>query len=198
MSQGVSVEVFCLLTPSSDNTEQLLRESGVTVVIDDEPGRTIQEIDGHFWGNAHTYEYMSRLRNRLLDLVAQTEAPYFFSLDSDMVLPKGALVQLLDYAADHPGVVSPAANMTTGEVCWNTMSWVDPRHPGMANRPVKYPSGGKADVVMGAMLLDRTAMACQWESWPQGEDIGFCIRAEELAIDRWWVPEVKIRHLMRR
>jgi hypothetical protein len=196
--QGIELEVICLVSASEDGTEAMLAEEGATVIMDDRPGRNTTEIDGHLWGSGATYQYMASLRNQLTDEAIARDADYFFSLDSDIILPPGGLKQLLDYAADHPGVVSPAVNMTVGSTAWNTMDWTDKQFPTMAIRPQHEPRSGPADVIMAAMLLDRTGMECLWQPHGQGEDVGFCIDAHLKQVPRWWFPEVRCQHLMRR
>lgn len=197
--QGVEMEILCLVSASEDGTEAICAEEGATILVDERPGRSTSEIDGHLWGNAETYQYMASLRNRLTDEAITRDADYFFSLDTDIILPPGGLKQLLDYAADHPGVVSPALNMVTGGgTAWNTMNWVDREYPNMAIRPQQEPRSGAADIIMAAMLLDRTGMECLWQPHGQGEDVGFCIDAHIRQVPRWWLREVHCDHLMRR
>jgi hypothetical protein len=197
-SQGVEVDIVALVSPSEDGTEGLLRAEQITVVEDDRRVRSTLEIDGHLWGSLDTYAYMAGLRNRLTDIAIEREADYFFSLDSDIILPEGSLKYLLDFAAEHPGVTSPAVNMTTGDTAWNTMSWTDRDFPGMAYRPSKRPTAGQVDIVMAAMLLDRTGMECIWQAHGQGEDVGYCLDAYTRQVPLWWVPEVQCEHRMRR
>lgn len=198
-SQGVEADIICLVSASEDGTEEILdKAEGLTVLFDDRPGRNTTEIDGHAWGDLNTYAYMSSLRNRLVDEAIAYQADYFFSLDTDIILPPGALLQLLDFAEKHPGVVAPAVNMTTGTTAWNTMDWVDRETPGMAHRPVVDPQGGRVDVIMAAMLLDRSGMECVWGAHGQGEDVGYCLDAARRQVPLWWLPSVKCEHRMRR
>jgi hypothetical protein len=190
--------VVTLYSASEDHTEAVLTELGVEVVTDDEPGRTVQHIEAHAWGIQHWYSYMARLRNQLLDLAAERDADYFFSVDSDIILePRTttALLQIMLHSGCH--VISPAVNMSKGQfLAWNTMNW-DSDIPGSALR-VHYPDkAGPVDVVMAAMLLDRTAIEqCRWAVHAQGEDVGFCLDAQLKGISRWWVPEIVAQHLM--
>lgn len=195
--QNVPVQIVCVYSESDDDTLKILDDNGVTVIEDERPGRSLTEIDGHLWGNTDTYQYMADLRNGLMDVVKAMGASHFFSLDSDIILPKDGLKRLMEYAETHPGVISPGVNMARNATAWNVMSWVDPRTPRLAHRG-GTPVGGKADVIMAAMLLDRHAMTAQWESHSQGEDIGYCLDAEAVGVDRWWVPEINCMHLMQK
>lgn len=199
---NVNIQVLALVTPGEDKTEDMLAAYNIEVIQDLEPGRTVHDINTHVWGPLPKFEYMASLRNRLVDEALARDVDYFFSLDSDIVLPTMGLARLLDYARTHPGVVSPSVNMVPNGVAWNVMNWGNPHYPMAANRDKLYPhlmaqQAGRADVVMAAMLLDRSALACRWACHMAGEDIGFCLHAEELGIPRWWYPEVRCQHLMR-
>lgn len=195
--QNIKVDIVCMLSPSEDETEKILRDNDVLVLNDRRPGRDQREIIAHGWGDLDTYAYMASLRNKLIKYAQYVDADYFFSLDSDILLPFEALERLLEYAKTHPGVVAPAVNMVFNGTQWNTMNWVRSQ-PGRALRENRSPQTGRADVIMAAMLLDRSAMQCAWAAHEQGEDIGFCLDAEAKDVDRWWVREVWCEHLMYR
>lgn len=195
--QDVEHEKVCIYSESADETLQLLKDNDVTVLVDDRPGRRRNEIDGHMWVQQR-YEYMSSMRNRLIEYCLEHEADYFFSLDSDVILPPKGLQQMLRFAETHEGVIAPAVNMTTGQIAWNVMAWKDREHPGVANRNAGEQQTGPADVVMAAMMLDRRGMECRWQSHTQGEDVGFCVDATAKDVPRWWLAEIHCTHLMRR
>jgi hypothetical protein len=194
-ADAADITVAALLTPSEDDTEAELRRRDVEVIHDLEPGRPVHEINAHMWGVIAKFEYMARLRNRLVELAIEGGYDYFFSLDSDIVLPKYGLVKLLHYSQTHPGIISPSVNMVPNGTAWNVMTWSNPLYPGFANRD-KPVLTGRADVIMAAMLLDRSALECRWEAHMAGEDVGFCLNAESRGIKRWWYPEVRCQHLM--
>lgn len=190
------VDIVALLSPSEDNTEQVLKECYVEVLYDEEPGRPVHEINSHQWGVIDKFEYMARLRNRLVDFALEGNYDYFFSLDSDIVLPKYGLMQLLYYMRTHPGICSPSVNMVQSGVAWNVMNWTNPHYPMTAARS-RTPQAGRADIIMAAMLLDKEGLECRWAAHMAGEDVGFCLHAESLGVARWWYPEVRCQHLMR-
>lgn len=198
VNQSIDVEIIALVSVSEDKTVELLDDRGVEVAYDFEDGRSTGEIDGHVWGAGNTYEYMASLRNKLTQWAIEKDADFFFSLDSDIILPPDGLRVLLEYAQTRVGVLSPAVNMTIGQTVWNTMDWVDRNRPSLANRISQNLYSYQADVVMAAMMLDRSAMECKWQSHQQGEDVGFCLDAEARRIPRWWIPEVQCDHLMRK
>ena len=192
------IEILCAVSPSSDGTEQYLLEGGAKLLRMPEHAyrRSKKDIDGHVW-NMEMYEFMASMRNGLKNRAfSEFECDYFFSLDSDIILPKGGLATLLAFAKDHPGVVSPGVNMTSRGVAWNVMSWVDQGRPSMAHRPIGEPPQGEADVIMAAMLIPRENKSVRWETHRQGEDVGYCIDAVRSRTKLWWVPMVRCKHLM--
>jgi glycosyltransferase involved in cell wall biosynthesis len=192
------VEILCVASPSSDGTEQLILDGGGKLIMMKEHHyrRTKKDIDGHIW-NMEMYEFMSSIRNGLKNRAfSDFEADYFFSLDSDVILPKDGLAALLDYAQEHKGVIAPAVNMVARGAAWNVMSWVDSGRPSMAHRPIQEPQAGRADVIMAAMLIPREAKSVRWEAHRQGEDIGYCIDAARNRVKLWWVPTVRTSHFM--
>ena len=197
-AQGVDVEYLFIYTPGSDETEEVLLQHTTNILI--EPtGRSETEIAGHLWGDINKYAYMAHMRNELLRNAHAMGADYFFSLDSDIILPPDGLKRLLSYASTHPGVVAPKVNMSWGATNWNVMSWVDPKYPRMAERSLVPPKTGQHHVVMAAMLLDRDAIdRGLWVAHHQGEDIGFSVHAWKEQIPLWWVEEIHCQHWMRR
>jgi hypothetical protein len=193
-AQDIEHEVVAIYSPSADETELVLIEHNATIIYDESLGRSLSNINAHCWGDLSTYHYMATMRNHLTRLALEREADYFFSLDSDIILPPNTLREMLKYAQGHPGVIAPAVNMTINARALNVMKWSTTR--GHAYRDGGEPPAGKVDVVMAAMLLDRTAMECQWRSHPQGEDVGFCADALDKNVALWWLPHIQCQHLM--
>lgn len=191
--QGIDVKIVCLLSPSEDETESILRQGGVEIIHDTEVGRTASQIDTHLW-KEDGYAYMARTRNRLKEWVLNYGADVFFSLDSDIILPENGLATLLTSLELHGGVVAPAVNMALNDRVWNMMAFTGTG----AERNPPDPRFGPVDAVMAAMIMDKDAMQCDWTGHPRGEDIGFCLNAERLGITRWWEPAVRCTHLMRK
>ena len=128
---GLDIEVVCHYTHSKDQTLTLLADRGVTVLNDPlRPTRPVESIDRHEWrfGNrGRDAAYMADLRNVLVAWVeAETAADYFLSLDTDIILPGGALAALLE---DFPGgALSPLVDLAhpcVGRTAWNFMSWLE-------------------------------------------------------------------------
>lgn len=195
--QNVDIqEIICLVSPSDDETETILKERDVTIINDERPGRRPNEIIGHAWGMIEDYQYMANIRNVLLEAVKASNPDAFLSLDSDIILPKNGLKRLLEILAVKGGVVSPYVSMNASQYCPNMMTWQSPRE--LAYRPPTFPKQlSEVDVIMAAMLMDRNALGyVRWEAHPQGEDLGFCKVAELYGVHRWWAPSIHCDHIM--
>ena len=197
---GIEIEVVCVYSESEDDTEKILRSRGAHILYDEKRGRSPWEINSHAWGSPAVYEYMASLRNQLLDWVQASDADFFLSLDSDILAPFGTLKALLDFYRSCPGVISPAVNMgLNGTVAWNTMRWVSGPNSPATRQGTPPDRWGKVDVVMAAMLLDRSAVeTLRWAPHPQGEDLGFSANAARAQIPLYWLPQVACPHLMKK
>jgi len=192
----VSIDVVCVVSPSSDQTEAICRNSGAEVLVDERPGRSTYDIEAHAWGSLETYAYMADLRNRLLEHVIAKGADVFFSLDTDIILGSNAIEQLLSNLQLVGGMISPAVNMAERGTAWNIMHW---DLAGTPHRRAAVPSHlVPADVIMGAIMMDRSAFVCRWGPHSHGEDIGLCKSAEVHGVPRWWLPQLHLYHAMRR
>lgn len=192
-NQTVPVEIHCLVSESNDGTETILAKNDVSLIYDVTPPRNKIDIDKHYWGDLGTYAYMATIRNRLVTHIQQQNADYFFSLDSDILVPPTCLEQLLEGIDKWGGIAAPFVSMSAQQIVPNAMHWV---HPGVARRVEQWDRTTYVDVVMAAMLLDSQAMECRWAPHPQGEDLGFCLDAAEKHIPIWWNPTIKCTHLM--
>lgn len=197
-AQKIDVEIYCLYTASEDDTELILKDNDAHVIHDLREGRKRNDIDRHIWGLPGNYQYMADLRNDLLQLVIERADPdYFFSLDSDIILPEHGLERLLTFAQNHAGIVAPAVNMIHGvPPQWNVMIWDEKYRPGTAHRSTMSNSGAPVDVIMAALLFSREALECRWRFHTQGEDLGLCIDAAKKTVTRWWLPSVRCDHWM--
>jgi len=207
--QTIEVEIVCLLGDSKDDTEELLREAGVTLLETGAPTRSPERMLSHTWSQDEgEFRLMAQLRN-LLCYYAHEElrADIFFSLDSDIILPSASAIELLlqalhDYAGN---AVAPLVDMAAPldlpvpkpPPAWNFMQW---KLAGIsAERAPHGPLAGmpfRAGVIMAAMMLDRTAQLVRWKDHPQGEDLGWSTDAFRHGVRLLVDPRVQCRHVM--
>lgn len=138
------------------------------------------------------YDSLAKLRNSLLDFAVKMNVDYLFSVDSDILVPKNALQDLID---SNKPIVSAQI--------WNDLAG---RYPNVlikkGDRIVHYLDFPKNSTfrchTTGAVyLLDKDSFSrCRYKFDKQGEDIGFCTNAEKLGIQVWCNSSVYCNHIM--
>lgn len=206
LDRGDELEIVCLYTRSHDQTLSVLQRNEVITVVSPLPSRPYDRMLAHYWSyQDHEYEYMASLRNDLRSIAIALQADLFLSIDSDILFKtKEDLQSLIDtmraYAAH---AVAPLVNMekyATNSPSWN---WMDLRFDGVGGvRPDVSVSPSKVspfrvDVIMAAMLLDRRAQMIPWKNHPQGEDIGWSIKARRADLKLVIDSSVECEHRMR-
>jgi len=196
----ITYDILCILSPSDDNTEALLLGGGADVVYHLADGRPASAIVGHHWGDLASYTYMASLRNLLLDHAAARNPTYFFSWDSDILLPPATLEKLIECEQAQPGIYAPSVSMSQDGTHLNTMQWQARDRQGIpiqAHRTPPPRHTAQVDVIMAAMLIERRFFHVKWAPHPQGEDVGYSLNADRLSVPLYWVPEIRGTHIMR-
>jgi hypothetical protein len=204
-------KVAFVYTESQDDTlgklEQMQGWHDVHIIDAGDSPRTRDDMNQHRWPLEHIAR-MAEWRNLLLDYAKEQEAEWFFSVDSDIVLPPmafGLLEQQMSGLLLHHGygAIAPLVNMAghldPGTFVYNYMDWVD---DGVTSRA--YRSGVpmrtetfRADVIMAAMLINRRLFSARWASHDQGEDISWSWNAAQIGLRLAVDPNVVCNHHMR-
>lgn len=195
-----------MYSPSEDDTLAKLcaLEGDVTILEAVEEIRTREEMDLHRWPETH-FEHMSRWRNALLDHCEKVGAEWFFSVDSDIILPPMTAQRLQAvlgrFSGMNYGAIAPAVNMAVhiDAHAYNFMQW-NPQSTDDAYRPT-LPMPNEpftVGVIMGAMLIHRSAFHVRWEAHPQGEDLGWSRDAQRKDVRLLLDPTIQCNHLMKR
>jgi hypothetical protein len=165
--------------------------------------RTLLEQQAHRWDVAAGHiEKMAEWRNMLLDYCIEQDADWFFSVDSDVILPSFTFERLQKRFVDGVGAAAPLVNMAghldAGSFAWNYMYWNDTA-PGSAYRSgVPMPEQPfRVDVIMAAMLIHRSAFHIKWAPHDQGEDLGWSLSATEQGVKLLIDPTIVCNHYMR-
>lgn len=168
-------------------------------IIDAGPSpRTREEMDQHWW-HLERFEYMAGLRNHLLDYAIDQDAEYFFSVDSDIILPPMAFETLMQGRGD-AGAIAPLVNMAVhlGAIAYNYMDAVDGATPSYLRTARVMPETVfDVDAIMAAMLIHRSLFEARWSSHEQGEDLGWSWHARQLGKRLLVDPNVRANHLQR-
>jgi len=151
---------------------------------------------------------MAEWRNMLLDYAIAEDAEYFFSVDSDIILPPNAfdvMSQQMDtmYLYHGYGACAPLVNMAghldLGTFAYNYMDWVDNGVTSRAYRsavPLRDEIF-RADVIMAAMLIHKNLFGARWSAHEQGEDIAWSWHAAQIGKRLYVDPYIICNHLMK-
>lgn len=183
--------------PSNDATLEILREAermrpwSVEVLVD--------ETDEHHadrrWSFAR-YEVMARLRNDLLARVRELAPAHYLSLDTDILLPDGAVHDLLYDFEDERGfdAVAPLLYMTPqGKRYPNAMRLESGTRPKEMHAVTMLQEVVFAAVMMGPRLYSEVEYAAH----SRGEDIGWGLNARQKGMKMGLNPNVVCKHVMK-
>lgn len=191
------IHLCFIVNDSTDNTLNILREfkkskeeeyAGIDIVIknfnqipDARITTTRQKI----------YSSLAELRNILLEKVHGND--YLFSVDSDILFEPDTLNKLLMHRKD---IVSAQI--------WNDSSNTFPnvmiRKDSSFRHYLEFPRDSifKCDVTGAIYLISREVInaGVKYKYHHQGEDIAFCLSAQEKGFELWCDPTIKCRHIM--
>lgn len=187
------VKFAFVYTPSKDDTLDVIMDRA-------EDPHIIEYTDGvhseeRNWQAKGRIETMAVMRNLLLEYVREVGADYYLSLDSDILLPPGAIKDLVnDLKHTSYDAVSPVAWLASLPEITN--AFYRDRH---TFRRVKVLDALQpADVLCAAILMTReVAEATQYSHFSRGEDFSWSEMASakfKLAVD----TRIKAKHVMER
>lgn len=182
--------------PSTDGTLEILREAErmhpwtVEVMVDEKD----EHVADRRWSYAR-YEVMARLRNDLLTRVRTLSPAYYFSLDTDILLPDGAIHDLLvDFEDPKFDAVAPTVYMTpNGKGFPNAM-----RLDSGARQRNQHAFTMIVEVAFAAVMM-RPALyqGVDYAAHMRGEDIGWGLNARKQGMVMGLNPNVVCKHIMR-
>jgi hypothetical protein len=153
------------------------------------------------------YGYLAALRNETLRGALDGGYDYLLSIDTDIVPPPDALVNLL--AARRPVAAALVCNDRFHDLpeAFRTHNAlvVDPTLRAPDGGPVyvhlrRIPAGSlvPVDVTGAAMLVERRVLeaGCRFADHPMGEDVPFCQAVREKGFGLWVHSGVRCQHLM--
>ncbi len=210
-SQTVSTDIVCVYSHSHDGTLKLLEEAGAHIIESNFPTRDQARIYDHLWDQQRgEYRMMSILRNELVEWAQEGGYDFFFSLDSDIILPhEHALHDLMedcievqpelasDAVAPLVDMILPIPNGPKTQCAYNFMGWDNEgftfEH---GDRSIKPEAPKHVAAIMAAMLLNRKAMEVRWHDHRQGEDIGWSLDAWHKGVKLMIDPRIECLHAM--
>lgn len=157
------------------------------VLVDEDGDRTDQRV----W-NETRYHHMVFLRNHLLQAVRKVAPDLFLSLDSDILVAKGALPNLLDSV--------PEFHAVGGKLYMETGGLASPSYAHLVNtqglsRP-DFDGLMRVDVIMAMKLMGPAAYNVDYRYHFQGEDIGWSMACTEKGLKLGWDGRICSKHVM--
>lgn len=185
----VEIDFYFIINNSTDDTEEILSQYPHTIYDLPEPSES--EVRGKY-----SLSHLAQLRNELLLYASENEYDFLFSVDSDILLEKECLAQLL-YMYDEeptPGLFSPAVRNIPYPPNGNDQY---PAHNAMIldqdNITYKHllsiaRNRGifEVDLLGAATLIPKQFFSCRYGHHNQGEDAIFCQEVKKMG-GRLWV-----------
>ena len=149
--------------------------------------------DSRVW-NQGRYDHMAMLRNRLLDMVRLLEPKYFLSVDSDILVARDSISQMISDLDRFDAVA--------GKV------WLHPSHKDIVNwANLKRGEGSgirrknsvgcfEVDCIMALKLMTKEAYWVDYYGHSQGEDFGWSENARAKGLKLGWDGSVPSKHIM--
>lgn len=187
-----------ILNDSTDNSERLLNE------FMKKHGREyknfiicVEHLDQVEDQRTHAvrqkiYHSLAWLRNQLLSQAISKKVDYLFSVDSDILVPRNILKDLI--AADKDVVAAQIWN-DDGKKFPNIMIQQEGKIKHYFDFPkqVLFP----CDVTGAVYLMKRKVFtSTRYEFHRQGEDIGFCLNAKNQGFEIWADSRIQCTHIM--
>lgn len=186
---------FLFVCETGDNeTLEIAYEYGDVVLVED-AGFT----SSHNWGDHSHLRHMVDLRNTLLKEVRSREPDLFWSLDSDILIPKPLFNNLRSTISKvHKHGVKPDA---VGGFTF--MDGTDQRVTSFANlknnrvfKRVLNPGVHEVDYIMAIKLMTPNAYNVDYSFSKHGEDIAWCDSAREIGLKLFCDGRSIAKHVM--
>jgi len=149
-------------------------------------------------------------------LSKQADGEYLFMLNPDCICPNNTLETLYEFAQDHKGVISPALIYPDNTPQPSARQLISYKNVLFSRRSPLYQMGFAKTGNAGYLILEKTArvpavsatalflhgkLFAQIGGFDERfflylEDIDLCKRLNEINADVWYLPELKITHIL--
>jgi len=180
------------ITDGEDNTRELVEKYGDkvrdTYIIDCNDQVCFRDR------NPARFYPLAEIRNRMLAQIQEINPDYYFSWDSDIMLPENALKQLVE---DDKDIVSPWVELVPGIP--NCVSLIPNTRAFRRNKPIPhyYPKGElyPVDICFACVLMKPVAYGIMYEWHQGGEDYGWGLNLLEAGIQCWMDSRIEGHHI---
>jgi len=167
------IDLIFAYTEGNDNTKDILEKYGQKFnslsIIDCNKIKAFGDRD------SERYYSLVILRNRIFDRLRELQPDYFFSYDSDILLPEGTLKGLIK---DKKDIVGPWVDLVPPNGIPNTVTKIGDGFRRRKPYDQFYPKTGlyEVDTVFAVSLMAAPVFnTCTYMYHPGGEDYGFAI-----------------------
>jgi hypothetical protein len=177
----------------SDDSERLLRAAGFNVITcNGLPTRTAGSVRGRY-----SYAHLANLRNRMIEQFLQTDNEYLFSVDTDILMPAHGLRQLLTHQKPICSMLLCNQQGRRGERAHNIMKR---DLAGVFRHMLRWEPGAliRVDLTGAVYLIHRSVLEAgvRYADFPSGEDIPFCLDAQNKGFTLWCDTSLTPVHVM--
>lgn len=148
------------------------------------------------WGDKSRYHHMVYVRNTLLSYIRMKRPDFFFSLDSDILVGRDTLSQLIDTSRnrDFDGVAGLTFLDRADKTCTNAANFVN--NKSFYKRVV---SNGvhPVDIIMAVKLMNPNAYSIDYSYNKFGEDVGWSKNAKEAGLTLGMDGRSPNKHIMK-
>lgn len=164
---------YFIVNNSEDDSADILRNRNYSVVTHNFSDPTESEIRGKY-----SFSKLATLRNKILDYASIHRFDYVLSVDTDILLPKRAVLDLINdhwLSSNSHIVVSPLVRNYAGDhfPAHNIMEEYEPRE---YRSLIDFPKDTmvRVDLLGAVTLIPSTFFGCRYAQTPNGEDRAFC------------------------
>ena len=162
------------------------------VAVDLIPVKEPQRVDRRVW-NLERFGHMVELRNRVLQVVRDTEPSYFWSLDSDILPQFDALSKALEHMDRFDAVGMRCYMAPNGR---EFPSYGMLRNDRLINRRDTEDGCFPVDCVMASKLMSPAAYEIDYQVGQDGEDIGWSMACTAVGLKLGWNATSVAKHVM--
>lgn len=181
------------ITDGNDNTRGLLEKYGeqvhATHFID------CNDLPSFRDRNSARFHPLAEIRNRILEKVIEISPDFYFSWDSDILLPDGSLPKLI---ADDKDVVAPYVELTKGTP--NCVSRIPGSNAFRRVKPIhhNYPKDSlyPVDISFACVLLKPVTYGILYKWHQGGEDYGWGLNLLDAGIQCWMDSRIVGHHYL--
>lgn len=138
-------------------------------------------------------------REHLVQSALETDADYLMFIDTDVTFPPDGIARLID---DDKDIVGAMYNLKQPEPVTTIKMWNEDRSEFRAVKDEPLPAElfQVAALPTGFMLIRLACLArmafpyfpCEFG---RGEDVAFCLNAQEVGLEVWCDPTIEVKHL---